>query len=93
MPNNQTTDPRDAEITRLRAELAEARKPDLRTVMGFEAGRADAAAEIERLRKIETAARDYYRHYAVDEAESPDLCVCGEQQHQLARALREALGL
>lgn len=40
-----------AEITRLREEIARLRSPDLRTVLAFEAGQADAQAEIARLRE------------------------------------------
>lgn len=49
-------------------------------------------AEVAELRGIAEAARDYYSHYVVDEAESADLCVCGDHQHHLAKALKEALG-
>jgi hypothetical protein len=33
----------------------------------------------------------YYLRYMQDEAESPDYCVCGEEQHQRAAAVRDAL--
>ena len=47
--------------------------------------------EIMRLRRIADAAEIYYRHYMIDEAEDAENCACGEEQHQRAMALRDAL--
>ena len=50
-----------------------------------------AADELERLGRIETAARTYYSRYAQDEASDVEHCVCGREQHEDAIALRDAL--
>ena len=50
-----------------------------------------AAEELEQLRLVAGAAAAYYLHYMQDEAESADDCVCGEEQHQRAAAVRDAL--
>lgn len=50
-----------------------------------------AAAELEHLRLVAGVAAAYYLRYMQDEAESPDYCVCGEEQHQRAAAVRDAL--
>jgi hypothetical protein len=49
-------------------------------------------AESSRLQAIERAARAYYLSYVQDEAESAEDCVCGDEQHEAAKALRDALG-
>jgi len=51
----------------------------------------DARNEINRLRTIEKAARDYYLGYAQDEADDAECCIV-ETQHEHAKALRDALG-
>ena len=48
-------------------------------------------AEIERLRAVAVAARVYFDHYMQDEAADADDCVCGQEQHERAVALRDAL--
>ncbi len=53
----------------------------------IEALRADA----ERLRAVADAASVYYEHYMQDEAESPEYCVCGDEQHQRAVEVRDSL--
>lgn len=50
-------------------------------------------AEIERLQAIERAARAYFMGYVQDEADDPEDCICGEEQHERAKALRDALGI
>jgi hypothetical protein len=47
--------------------------------------------EIDRLRVIEKAARDYYLGYVQDEAAEWEGCI-SEIQHEHAKALRDALG-
>jgi hypothetical protein len=47
-------------------------------------GRADALAEVERVARI------YYTRYAQDEAEELGCCL-NDQQHEDAKALRDAL--
>jgi len=53
----------------------------------IEALRADA----ERLRRVSDAAAVYYEHYMQDEADSPEYCVCGDEQHQRAVEVRDSL--
>ena len=55
-------------------------------------------AEVNRLRavwdeaaRIVQAARHHFEHYAQDEADDVEDCVCGEDQHRAARELRDAL--
>ena len=57
-----------------------------------------AAAEIARLRArvaeletVEAAARVYYEHYMQDEAADEDYCICGLDQHERAKAVRDSL--
>lgn len=47
--------------------------------------------EIGRLRAVEAAARDYYLGYVQDEADDKECCIV-EEQHEHAKALRDALG-
>ena len=47
--------------------------------------------EIERLRVVATAARNYFDRYMQDEADDEDEFVCGKEQHESAAALRDAL--
>ena len=47
--------------------------------------------EVERLRTIEKAAREYYMGYVQDEADDMECCI-SEKQHEHAKALRDALG-
>ena len=51
----------------------------------------EAADQIERLSAVAEAARRYYDRYAQDEAEDVEDCVCGREQHEDAKALRNAL--
>ena len=48
-------------------------------------------AETKQLRHVAEAARVYYDHYMQDEAESPEDCVCGIEQHRRALAVRDGL--
>ena len=49
-------------------------------------------AELPNLRAIESAARDYFMCAVQDEADDLECCVT-ERQHELAKALRDALAL
>jgi hypothetical protein len=48
-------------------------------------------AMIERLNDVAVAARTYYDCYCQDEADHPDFCGAGDDQHRDAKALRDAL--
>lgn len=54
---------------------------------------SECADEIERLRRVEAAARDYYMGYVQDEADDDgrEVTGCCETQHLYAQALRDAL--
>lgn len=52
---------------------------------------ASLRADAGRLRAVADAASVYYQHYMQDEAESPEDCVCGNEQHQHAVAVRDSL--
>lgn len=48
-------------------------------------------AQLDAVERLAAAARSYYRHYCVDEAEDVESCVCGRKQHEAARELRDAI--
>lgn len=56
---------------------------------------SECADEIQRLQRVELAARDYYAGYAQDEAEADGVEVtgCSEAQHLHAQRLRDALSI
>ena len=73
-----------AEIERLSAEVAAA---DLRT-----GAASKVALELgEQRDRLKEAAGTYFERYCQDEADDVEHCVCGEQQHQDAIALCQAL--
>lgn len=49
-----------------------------------------SVSEIARLRNIARAARDYFEHYCLDEADDVENCI-DREQHEMAIALQQAL--
>lgn len=77
---------------KLRALAALRRASPLHDASSTEAEWLEAAADkLERLAWVANAARTYFLHYAQDEAEDEDDCVCGREQHIRAAELRDAL--
>jgi hypothetical protein len=54
------------------------------------AERDAARADAERMRRVVSAADEYFHGYLQDEAEDIDVCL-GQRQHEMARELRDAL--
>lgn len=48
-------------------------------------------ARVAELETVEAAARVYYEHYMQDEAADEDYCICGLDQHERAKAVRDSL--
>ena len=48
-------------------------------------------ARVAKLETVEAAARVYYEHYMQDEAADEDYCICGLDQHERAKAVRDSL--